>query len=310
LTAPAAGVMPITIEEAIARIPLLAKASAFAVALLPGGISNFNYRVDVDGESFVVRIAAEDTALFGVDRQREYRCTVAASQTGVAPEVITFLPDVEVLVTRFISGRCPSADEMARPEMMARVVESMHRYHSGPAFEGSFSPFRALEQYLRIARRYRAPLPSDVDRMHQRLGEIEAALRGGAVIRPCHNDLWEPNLIDDGTRIRIVDWEYAGMGDVYFDLANFAVHHNLSDAQDEGLLRSYFGEVTDGGFARLKLLKIVAELREAMWYMVGVNVLRTEFDFLGSATTHFERYGHALDDRRVPAWLARALPGA
>ncbi len=302
--------MTITIEEAIARIPQWAKASALAVALLPGGISNFNYRVDVDGESFVVRIAAEGTALFGIDRQREYRCTVAASRTGVAPEVVTFLPDVEVLVTRFISGRCPSAAEMAIPEMMARVVECMHRYHTGPAFEGAFAPFRALGQYLRIARRYRAPLPPDVESMHRRLPKIEAALRGGAVIRPCHNDLWEPNLIDDGTRIRIVDWEYAGMGDVYFDLANFAVHHDLSDPQDEGLLRSYFGEVTDGGVARLKLMKIVAELREAMWYMVGVNVLRTEFDFLGSAMTHFERYRHALDDRRVPAWLAQAFPGA
>lgn len=302
--------MPITIEEAIARIPQWAEASTLAVALLPGGISNFNYRVDVDGASFVVRIAAEDTALFGIDRQREYRCTVAASRTGVAPEVVTFLPDVEVLVTRFISGRCPSAAEMARPEMMARVVESMHRYHEGPIFDGSFSPFRALEQYLRIARRYRAPLPPDVDRMHRRLPEIEAALRGRAVIRPCHNDLWEPNLIDDGTRIRIVDWEYAGMGEVYFDLANFAVHHDFADPQDEGLLRSYFGEVTDGGLARLKLMKIVAELREAMWYMVGVNVLRTEFDFLGSAMTHFERSRQALDDRRVPAWLAQAFPSA
>ncbi|HET6782041.1 MAG TPA: choline/ethanolamine kinase family protein, partial [bacterium] len=194
--------MPITIEEAIARIPQWAEASAIGVALLPGGISNFNYRVDVDGESFVVRIAAQDTALFGINRQREYRCTVAASQTGVAPEVITFLPDVEVLVTRFISGRCPSTAEMTSPEMVARVVESMHRYHSGPAFEGRFSPFRALEQYLRIAFRYRAPLPPDVDRMHQRLPEIEAAVRGGAVIGPCHNDLWGPNLIDDGTRIR------------------------------------------------------------------------------------------------------------
>ncbi len=302
--------MPITIEEAIARIPQWAEASALAVALLPGGISNFNYRVDVDGESFVVRIAAEGTALFGIDRQREYRCTVAASRTGVAPEVVTFLPDVEVLVTRFISGRCPSAAEMAGPGMMARVVESIQRYHGGPAFEGAFSPFRALEQYLRIARRSRAPLPPDVDQMHRRLPEIEAALRGGAVIRPCHNDLWEPNLIDDGARIRIVDWEYAGMGDATFDLANFAVHHDLSDPQDEGLLRSYFGEVTDGGLARLKLMKIVAELREAMWYMVGVSVLRTEFDFLGSAMTHFERYRHALDDRRVPAWLLQAFPGA
>ncbi len=302
--------MPITIEEAIHRIPHWEEASTVAIALLPGGITNFNYRVDVGGESFVVRIAAQNTTLLGIDRHREYRCTMAASRTGVAPEVVHFLPDVEVLVTRFIVGRCPSVAEMVRPEMMQRVVESMQRYHDGPAFDGSFSPFHALEQYLSVARQEGAPLPRDIDAMYRRLGEIEAGVRRGwAVIRPCHNDLWEPNLIDDGTRIRIVDWEYAGMGDVYFDLANFAIHHELADSQDEGLLRSHFGKVTDGGFARLKLMKIVAELREAMWCMVGMNISSIEFDFTGYAATHFDRYRRALEDARVRRWLAQAASG-
>ncbi len=303
--------MPITVYEAIRQIPHWAEASSLAVALLPGGITNFNYRVDVAGESFVVRITAQNAPLLGIDRYREYRCTMAASQTGVGPEVVYFLPDVEVLVTRFIVGRCPSAAEMAKPEMIQRVVESMHRYHDGPAFDGTFSPFHALEQYLRVARQYGAPLPRDVDTMYRRLTEIGTALRRGrAVIGPCHNDLWEPNLIDDGTLIRIVDWEYAGMGDLHFDLANFAIHHELSDPQDEGLLRSHFGKVTDSGFARLKLLKIVAEFREAMWCMVGMNVSSIEFDFLGYAATHFDRYRQALDDTRVPEWLAEAATGA
>ncbi len=301
--------MPITIEEAIHRIPKWEEASSLVIALLPGGITNFNYRVDVGAESFVVRIAAQNTTLLGIDRHREYRCTMAASRTGVGPEVVHFLPDVEVLVTRFIVGRCPSVAEMVRPEMMQRVVDSMQRYHDGPAFEGSFSPFHALEQYLPVARQHGAPLPRDIEAMYRGLGEIEAVVRRWAVIRPCHNDLWEPNLIDDGTRIRIVDWEYAGMGDLYFDLANFAIHHELTDSQDEGLLHSHFGKVTDGGCARLKLMKIVAELREAMWCMVGMNISSIAFDFTGYAATHFDRYRRALDDARVRRWLAQAASG-
>lgn len=302
--------MPITIEEAIDRIPQWAEASSIGVAFLPGGVTNLNYRVDVDRQSFVVRIAAANSSLLGIDRQREYRCTVAASQTGVGPEVVCFLPDADVLVTRFISGHRPSAAEMVRPQMMERVIASMRRYHDGPAFPGSFSPFRALEQYLPVARQHAAPLPRDVDAMYHGVSDIEAAVRRTtAAIRPCHNDLWEPNLIDDGTLIRIVDWEYAGMGDVYFDLANFAMHHDLSDPQDEGLLRSHFGQVTKSGFARLKLMKMVAEFREAMWCMVGMNVSSIEFDFLGYARTHFDRYRQALDDPRVPAWLAQVTSG-
>ena len=303
--------MPISIEEAIHRIPRWARASSLAITALPGGITNLTYRVAVDGESFVVRIAAQNAAQLGIDRQREYHCTVAASQTGIGPEVVYFLPDVDVLVTRFIAGHCPSVAEMLKPEMMQRLVASMHRYRAGPVFDGSFSPFHALTHYRRVARQQAAPLPPDVDPMYRRLAEIEAALRrGGAVIQPCHNDLWEPNLIDDGALIHIVDWEYAGMGDVHFDLANFAIHHELSDPQDEGLLQSHFGKVTDTGMARLKLMKIVAELREAMWCMVGMNVSSVTFDFLGYAVTHFDRYRRALDDRRLPQWLAQAATGA
>src|SRR5256712_11638365 len=193
--------MPITIEEAIHRIPTWDEACALDIALLPGGITNLNYRVDVSGESFVVRIAAQHAALLGVDRRREYHCTVAASRTGVGPEVVHFLSDVDVLVTRFISGRCPSVAEMVKPEMMQRVVDSMQRYHDGPAFEGSFSPFHALESYLSVARQAAAPVPRDIDAMYRRLGEVEAAVGGGVARRPCHYDLWEPNPSGDGTPI-------------------------------------------------------------------------------------------------------------
>ena len=280
---------------------------------MPGGITNVNYRVDVDGEAFVVRIAAEGAERFGIDRQREYQCAVAASRTGVAPEVVHVLPEEGILVTRFVAGRPLSSTEMVKPEVMKRVVQSMRRYHGGPAFEGSFSPFRTIEAYLREARGDNAPLPEDIDELCSRLPEIEAALeRGQTTVGPCHNDLWGPNLIDDGTQVRIVDWEYAGMGDIFFDLANFAIYQgasgiSTSDTGDEALLRAYFRKVSDAAFARLKLLKIVAELREALWYVVGLTLSMADPDFAGCAQTHFARYRQALGDSRLPSWLDAAV---
>lgn len=301
----------LTIEQAMAHIPMWRKASSLKATPLSGGATNFSYRVDVDGEAFVVRIEGKDTELFGIDRHREYHCLVAASQTGVGPEVVYVLPAGGILVTRFIDGRKLSAEEVGRPETMERVVRSLHLYHAGPAFDGLFSPFRTVEEYLRVARAHGAPLPPDTGWMYDRAAEIEAALRPGwPVARPCHNDLWGPNLIDDGSLVRIVDWEYAAMGDIHFDLANFAIHHAFSEAQDEALVRAYFGMVSGISVARLKLLKIVAELREGMWCMVGVNVSSVEFDFLGYAATHFDRYRQALDDARIPHWLAQAAAGA
>jgi thiamine kinase-like enzyme len=194
--------------------------------------------------------------------------------------------------------------------VLARVVRSLHLYHDGPDFDGLFSPFPVVEGYLRAARGQDAPLPGDVERMYTVAAEIDAALRPGwPAARPSHNDLWGPNLIDDGTLVRIVDWEYAAMGDVHFDLANLAIHHRFSDAEDEALISAYAGGVSARSLARLKLLKILAELREAMWCMVGVTVSDAEFDFLGYAATHFDRYREALDDTRFPHWLVEAHAG-
>ena len=295
----------------MARIPMWRTASSLTASPLAGGITNVNYRVEVDGEAFVVRIEGRGTERLGIDRQREYQCLLAASRTGVGPEVVYWLPAGSILVTRFIDGRNLSAEEMGRPETMARLVQSLHMYHMGPAFDGLFSPFRTVEQYLRVARAHKAPLPGGIGWMYERAAEIEAALQPGwPVPQPCHNDLWAPNLIDDGAMVRIVDWEYAAMGNVYFDLANLAIHHAFSDTQDEALLRAYFGTVTDLSLAQLKLLKIIAELREGMWCMVGVGVSNADFDFLGYAATHFDRYHQAVDDARVPRWMAQAAAGA
>jgi thiamine kinase-like enzyme len=297
----------VTIDEAIARIPGWEEASSVRVAALPGGITNDNYRVEIDGEAFVLRICARGAGLLGIDRNREYRCTVAASRTGVAPEVVHFLPEQGIMVTRFVAGRSLSPGEIAGPEVTARVVQAMHRYHAGPAFEGSFSAHATVARYLRTARRRRAPLPDDVDGLRSQVFTVAAALRAGeTIVRPCHNDLWGPNLIDDGCRVRIVDWEYAGMGDVYFDLANFAMHHTASESGDEALLRHYFGEATDRGFARLQLVKLVAELREALWYLVALSVRGYVSDFVERARTHFDRCREGLGNPQLAAWLELA----
>jgi thiamine kinase-like enzyme len=300
----------LSIEQAIARIPFWRGAPSVTVSPLGGGITNFNYRVDVGGEAFVVRVWAKDAGLLGIDRHREHQCTLAASRTGVGPEVVHFLPDEGILVTRFIEGRCLSAGERAGPETMERVVRSMHRYHAGPAFDGFYSPFRTVEAYLHAARRYGTSLPDDIDGLYARMREIEVSLqREGAIIRPCHNDLWGPNLIDDGKQVRIVDWEYAGMGDVYFDLADFANYHSASDADDRVLLRLYFGDTSEIAFTRLKLMKIVAQLREAMWYVVAINLSSAKPDFSDYAERHFDRSRQALDDARLPSWLDMVARG-
>ena len=294
-----------TLEEVIARIPRWAGAR-IVTSTLGGGITNLNYRVDVDGESFVVRLPGKDSKMLGINRQREYACALAASQSGVGPDVVHYLEAEGVLVTSFIPGRGLSMEEMGRPTTIQRVAESLRRYHSGPAFPGTFSALETVREYLRISRSG-APLPSRIDWMVERAEVIDRALR--AVTRPprpCHNDLLLGNFIDDGHLIRIVDWEYAAMGDPFFDLGNFAVHHGLSDTQEAVLLDAYFGQATARDVARLKLMKIVSDLREAMWAMVQVTISTLDYDFVQYGQKHFDRHVTQLQDPRLSAWLTDA----
>src|SRR5229473_5584448 len=128
------------IERILNRIPGWSVADAVVTPLV-GGITNQNYRVDIGGETFVLRIGGKGTQLLGIDRGREHTCTAIAAQIGVGAEVIHFLASEDVLVTRFIVGKGISPETAAQPETLKRIVDSIKRYHSGPAFPATFSPF-------------------------------------------------------------------------------------------------------------------------------------------------------------------------
>jgi thiamine kinase-like enzyme len=115
--------------------------------------------------------------------------------------------------------------------------------------------------------------------------------------RPCHNDLLTANFIDDGNRIRIVDWEYAGMGDVFFDLANFTVNNGLGGDESTELLRAYFGDVTPVHERSLVLMCFMSDFREAMWGVVQQALSDLDFDFPAYADQHFERLERTAAER-------------
>ena len=139
--------VPTTVEEAIGRIPSWGNASSVAISPLPGGITNFNYRVDVGGEAFHLRIWAAEAALLGIDRMREHRCAVTASRCGVAPEVVHFLPDAGITVTRFVPGRPLQPGIAPAADALARVVRSMRRYHDGLNFGTTRRPHTLVELF-------------------------------------------------------------------------------------------------------------------------------------------------------------------
>lgn len=299
--------MPPTIDDILLRLPRW-HGQPRTVTALSGGITNRNYRVEVAGEAFVVRLGGNNTELLGIDREQEYAATQAAAAIGIGPEVIDFLRPEGFLVARFIAGRPLALEAVRQPAGLARVAEALRQVHALPPIQAAFSPFRIVEAYEATARAHGVTsFPADFAWLRDRGREVEAACaREPFTPQLCHNDLLNENFLDDGA-IRLIDWEYAGMGDVFFDLANFAVNHGLSEAQDEAFLDAYFspaGGATPRQAARHKLMKIMSDFREAMWAMVQLGISELTFDFQGYADKHFARLTQSFNDPRYAGWLA------
>ena len=254
---------------------------------LSGGITNHNFKVVVDGDVYVLRMGGAQTGLLGIDRQVERDASLRAFEVGVGPRVEQFIASESWLVTRFIDGRPISVDDMRRPETIRRVAASLRRFHGAAPIPGRFDAHAVVEEYRREAEERGVAIPDAYASAHD-ISERIRRRRGELPLVPCHNDLLNANFLDDG-EIRIVDWEYAGMGDGFFDLANFSVNHEFGVVEDRTLLGAYFGEPTDADAASLLQMKFMSDFREAMWGVLQSGISELDFDFTGYAVKHFNR---------------------
>lgn len=268
-------------RRAEALVARLWPGAEVAVEPLGGGITNHNFKVSVGGEAFVVRIGGKDTELLGIDREHEHAASRMAAALGVGPEVVAFVDGC--LVTRFVAGApAPQGLEPAAVAQLLRIV------HSGPAIPGRFDAFRVVEAYRRAAEERGVPIPAAYAEAAARARAIEPRRRG-APLRPCHNDLLPANIVRDGERLWLVDWEYAGMGDPFFDLGNLAANHELDERGEGELLEAYAGAADDQALATLRDLRFMSDFREAMWGVVQQAISDVDFDFVAYAERHFER---------------------
>jgi thiamine kinase-like enzyme len=269
---------------------------------LGGGITNHNVKVSLEGETYVLRVAGERTDLLGIDRHVELEATKAAAAAGIGPEVVEFVEPEGWLVTRFVPGEIPPMERMREPAMLARVADTLRRFHDGPPIPGAFDSFRVVETYRETAQTNGGSVPDAYEWAHGIARRIEAKRSADPPV-PCHNDLLNANFLDDGQQLRIVDWEYAGMGDRFFDLANFSINHGLDADAGATLLEAYFGEVRDADAQALELMRFMSDFREAMWGVVQTAVSELDFDFRAYAAEHFERLARTAEAARFRAAL-------
>jgi thiamine kinase-like enzyme len=276
---------PVTLLDELE--PVLGARRGEPVAL-DGGITNRNYRVATGGGDYVLRICGKDTAVLGIDRDAECQATMAAAQLGVGPEVVVYRPDLEVLVTRWVEGRPATADDVRGA--IEPVAAALRAVHAGPALPARFDTFALVFDYRDEIRERGGADPPGFQEAAAAAARIEGVLTGPDHDPvSCHNDLLAANFLIADDRVRIVDWEYAGMGDRFFDLGNLAVNNEFAASDEERLIAAYFGELSTRRLAALRLMRVLSDFREAMWGAVQDVVSELEFDYRAYRDEHFER---------------------
>jgi thiamine kinase-like enzyme len=301
------------LAEAVARLSALLGPRAGVVQALDGGITNRNFKVNFGGDDYVVRLPGKDTGKLGIDRDTECSANTEAAKLGIAPRVAAMLHDPPCLVTCFVVARPMEIAELQNADVLEHVARSLRAFHdSGAALTTEFDSFRVVEQYAATAEEHSVELPGGYSQALERAGAIERALEGPEHAPvPCHDDLLAANFLNEDGRVLIVDWEYAGMGDRYFDLGNFAVNNELTEDGESRLLEAYFGEPADvRRRATLRVMRFMSDFREAMWGVVQSGISDLDFDFDGYASQHFERLAETARDPRFEGWLEEARGGS
>ncbi len=265
---------------------------------LTGGITNLNFVVADGGQRYFVRIG-EDIPIHGVLRFNEVAAARAAELAGVSPALIYIEPGV--MVTRFIDGRTYEAADLRVPERLGPVVELIKRVHTempkhlrGPVL--MFWVFHVIRDYAATLREDGSPRVPLLTDLLERAEALERAV-GAIDLVFGHNDLLPANFIDDGERIWLIDWDYAGFNTPLFDLANLAANNEYPPELERNLLAAYFGAPPDAGLLRrYAAVKCASALRETMWSMVQEVHSSLDFDYEAYTAENLDRFERAYAD--------------
>ena len=295
------------IEEVVERLWI---GREIRISPIAAGLTNQNFRVQVDGVPYFVRLPGQSTDLLAVDRLNELHNTRAAAEAGVGPRVVAHDPSSGALVLEWIDGRTMSNEAFREPGTPARIAEALRRLHAGPRFRDDFNMFRLTDYYLGVVDARSIRIPDGYRHELPKVALIEAALtaRPHPTV-PCHNDLLAENYLDDGSKLWIVDYEYSGNNDPTFELGNTAQELGFDSARQEELCAAYFGEATPALLARMRLQMIMSDVGWTLWAAIQAAISSIDYDFWAWAEERWGRASTAFGRDDFDDLLAEAVAG-
>jgi thiamine kinase-like enzyme len=277
------------------------------VEKLPGGLTNVNLKVTTSEQAVVVRIPQAGSDLLAIDRRAEHENSRAAADAGVGAPVLEFREDPCLLVIGFLEGRTFTDDDLRDGRHLTRVAAACRQLHSGERFVSDFDMFEVQKNYLGIVQEHGFRLP---DR-YLEFGDKAAQIQGVLTARPtetvpCNNDLLAGNFIDDGKKLWLIDYEYAGNNDACFELGNIWSEAGLTPVQLEELMEAYDGELLHHRVARARLWGLMSKYGWTLWGSIQHSVSAIDFDFWDWGMEKYERAVEEFDGPEFESLLEQA----
>jgi thiamine kinase-like enzyme len=262
---------------------------------LSGGITNANFLVEDRGRRYFVRIG-DDIPVHGILRFHELAASRAGAAAGLSPAVVHH--QTGAIVFDYIDGRTLTAEDVRQIQNLRRIVPLLQRCHRdiprhfrGPAL--IFWVFHIFRDYARTLADCHSRMAPSLPRVLGIGAELEAMV-GPIEVVFGHNDLLSGNFIDDGNRLWLIDWDYAGFNSPLFDLGNLCSNNDMPEADERWLLEAYFDRpLTPELWRRYQAMKCASLLREAMWSMVAEHFSTLDFDYVGYTDDYFARFERA-----------------
>jgi thiamine kinase-like enzyme len=277
---------------------------------LAGGLTNRNYKVTCPTGAYVVRVSPREADALAINRDHEHQNSVRAAAAGVGAPVVAYLPEAGVTVIEYIDGVTYDDTSFQAPGVIPRVAEAVRRLHSAERFVNDFNMFEIQQQYLGMVRRNGFRLPDryvEFEPHVRRIADALAVNDEGTV--PCNNDLLAANFIDDGDKIWLIDYEYAGNNDACFELGNIWSECHLTLEQLEELIQAYYGRPLRNKVARAQLQGLMSRYGWTLWASIQDGSSPLDFDFWSWGMEKYDNavrvftspdFDHLLEEARRP----------
>ncbi|HBW35780.1 choline/ethanolamine kinase family protein [Desulfosporosinus sp. BICA1-9] len=248
---------------------------ATSVDIMPGGLTNKNFKITLeDGTAIAMRVAGYGTAGY-INRPGEKHNASLMASIGIAPEIYYYDTETGSQLCEYIDADTMHPDDFInRSEVLTEAAVVMRKYHdSGCQFKSVFNPIAKIMEYLDILKGHNfTEMYKGFDKAMEKLEKIKAAYeKNPPKLVPCHNDTLAENFMYDGKVMRVIDWEYSGMNDGFYDVACVIVENPLNTENENALITAYVGaEPNEEQKARTLINKFLVNTHWSIWSLVQI----------------------------------------